>query len=105
MTVGVNRSDISAYHEPFNGTPAGQLPLICNLLGGVFNHRPLQVRFTFNWDVENIPKYLKQISHNKNLSVKDLTLKLKMLLAPAAVSRCSKLKYLSTKFMTKSNDK
>lgn len=42
LTVGVHKSATSAYHEYVNGTPVGQLPLICNLLGVVFNNRPPQ---------------------------------------------------------------
>ena len=78
-----------------------ELPLICYLLGGVFD---TTTRIII-WDVEEVLKHPKQLSHNTNLSDKDLTLKLTMLLALTAASRCCELKYLSTKFMTKSNDK
>ena len=92
-------SAISAYHEAVNDTPVRQLPLIYNLPGGVFAaNKPARPRYTFIWEVEKVLKYLKQLSPNTNLSNKDLTLKLTMLFPLIAASRCSELKYLSTKF-------
>ena len=42
-TINVHKSAISAYHEPLHGFPIVQSPLVCSLLGGVFNHRPPQL--------------------------------------------------------------
>ena len=50
-TINVHRSAIWAYHEPLHGFPIGQLPLVCSLLSGVFNHRAPQPRYPFIWDV------------------------------------------------------
>lgn len=71
--------------------------MICDLLRGVFKNRPPQAKYTFIRDVEKVLKCLEQLSPNTNLSDKDLTLKLTMLFALIAASRCSELKYLSAK--------
>lgn len=58
------------------------------------------------WNYQ-VLKYLnQQLFSHKNLTDKDLTLKLTMMpLALTAASRCLELKYLSTGFMIKLNDK
>ena len=104
-TINVHRSAISAYHEPLHGFPIGQSPLVCSLLSGVFNHRPPQPRYPFIWDVEKVLCYLKSLPAHKNLSDKELTLKLTMMLALTATSRCSEISYLNINFMAKTEGK
>ena len=85
-TINVHRSAISAYHDSLHGFPAGRSPLVCSLLSSVFNLRPPQPRYPFIWDVEKVLCYLKSLPAHKNLSDKELTLKLTVMLALAATS-------------------
>ena len=104
LTINGARSAISAYHEKVEGTPVGKLPLVCSLLlTGVFNKRPPLPRYTFIWDVQKVLNYLKCLPQTENLTDKSLTLKLCMLLTLTAASRCSEIKYLNTKYMTKTD--
>ena len=72
----------------------GQSPLVCSLLAGVFNKRPPQPRYTSIWDVDQVITFLKGLPAHKDLSDKEITLKLTVLLALTAASRCSEIKYL-----------
>ena len=104
-TINVYRSAISAYHEPLHGSPIGGSPLVCSLLNGVFNLRPPQPRYPFIRDIEKVLCYLISLPVHKNLSDKELTLKLTMMLALTATSRCSETSYLNINFMAKTEGK
>jgi hypothetical protein len=57
----------------------GKHPLICRFLKGVFNEIPLTPKFKEVWPVEL--DYLEQLIPFHALKLKDLTLKLVMLIA------------------------
>ena len=103
-TINVYRSAISAYHEPINGTPVGQLKDVCTLLSGIDNLRPPTPKYNVIWEVETVLQCLKLLD-DENLSNKDLNLKTCMLLALTAIKRCSDLHILDTKFMAVGEDK
>ena len=90
------RSSISSTHDRVDGAPVGQHPIITRLLAGAFNSRPPQPRYTTTWDVNSVTSYLKSLSDNSGLSLKELTLKTTMLLALARPSRSADLWVLST---------
>ena len=104
-TINIHRSAISTYHEPLHGSPIGRSPLVCSLLSGVFNLRPPQPKYPFVWDVEKVLCYLKSLPAHKNLSDKELTLKLTMMLALTATSRFSEISYLNISFKAKTEEK
>ena len=104
-TINVHRSAMSAHHEPLHGSPIGRSPLVCSLLSGVFNLRPPQPRYPFIWDAEKVLCYLKSLPPHKNLSDKELTLKLTMMLALTATSRFSEINYLNINFLAKTEEK
>ena len=91
-TINSYRSAISAYHDYVDGKPVGKHPGACTLQTGAFNQRPPQPRYTFIWDVEIVLVYLKtNMSDNSQLSDKDLTHKLTVLMALSSASRVSSL--------------
>ena len=96
---------MSAYHKPLHGSPIGRSLLVCSLLRGVFNLRPPQPRYLFIWDAEKVLCYLKSLPAHKNLSDKELTLKLTMMLALTATSRFSEISYLNISFKVKTEEK
>ena len=71
---------------------------------GIFNQRPPKPRYSFVWDVEQVLTYLDQLPSNNYLSDRLLTLKLTMLLALASACRCSELKCLDIRYMTKTEN-
>ena len=64
------------------------------LLTGVFNQKPPPPRYTFAWDQTNM-------SDNSQLSDKDLTHKLTVLMVLSSASRTSSMQHLNIKFMVR----
>ena len=103
-TVNAHRSAISAYPNVINGEPIGKHTKICALLTGIFNERPLQPRYTFIWDVDVVLTYIKNnTSVNFQLSEKNLTYKLTVLLALSSALKASSIQHLNINFMAKTN--
>ena len=48
-TLNVYRSAISMTHPVIDSHGVGEHPMICQLLKGIFNSRPLQPRYSFIW--------------------------------------------------------
>ena len=63
-----------------DGMPIGSHPLVERFLKGVFNLRPLVPRYKKVWDVSIVLRFLKTLSPVASLSLKNLSLKLVMLL-------------------------
>ena len=102
--INLHRSAISAYREFADGKPVGKHPRVCTLLAGVFNQRPPQPHNTFVWDAEIVLAYLKtNMSENPELSDKDLTHKLTVLMTLSSASRASSLQHLNIKFVAKND--
>ena len=99
-TINNHRSAISAFHKPIEGCKAGQHELVCQVLNGCFNARPPQPRYVVVWDVDKVLNHICTLGCDINLSVKQLTLKLSMLLALASAGRSSDLRALDLRFMT-----
>ena len=101
-TVNTHRSAISAYHNFNNGEPIGKHPKICALLIGIFNARPPQSRYTFIWNVDVVLScVINNMSVNSQLSEKNVTCKLTVLLALSSALRASSIQHLNINFMVK----
>ena len=103
-SINSYRSAISACHFGMNGTPIGQHSVICRLMGGIFNERPIQPRYTCTWDVDTVLKFLNSKEDNEKLSLKDLTLKVTILIALSSACRSSEVSRLDMNFMKIDND-
>ncbi|VDI21258.1 Hypothetical predicted protein [Mytilus galloprovincialis] len=68
-------------------------------MAGVFNERAPLPRYTKTWDVDIVLKFISSMGSNKNLSLKELTLKLTMLLALTSASRSSDIQKLDMDYM------
>ena len=73
----------------------GNHPTVTRLLQGVFNSRPPQPRYAAFWDVGVVIQHIKGLGANKDLSLKQLTMKTAMLLALARPSRSADLSKLN----------
>ena len=99
-TINNHRSAISAFHKPIEGCKAGQHELVCKVLNACFNARPPQPRYVVMWGVDRVLDYICTLGCDANLSDKQLTLKLSMLLALASAGRSSDLRALDLRYMT-----
>ena len=100
-TIAGFRSAISAYHDHINGIPIEKESRISDLLAGVYNIRPPQPRYTFIWDVKKVIDFLATWNSPGELILKDLTLKLAMLLALTSVARASEIGFLNVRYLIK----
>ncbi|XP_028404044.1 uncharacterized protein LOC114526666 [Dendronephthya gigantea] len=63
-----------------NGIKFGEHPLVCRYMKGIFQLRPALPKYTQIWDVNVVLTYLKTFAETTSLSIKDLTIKLNILL-------------------------
>ena len=79
-TINTARSALSIICVVDN-RPVGSHPLVIRLLKGIYNLRPTVPRYTHTWDVSVVFHVLRKMSPVKALTLKELTLKLVMLLS------------------------
>ena len=83
----------------------GQHPLVCRFIKGIFECRPYLPRYQETWDVTVVLAYLAKLGPPEKLSMKNLTLKVVMLMALLSVQRRQTLHTLSVDCMQISSDK
>ena len=83
----------------------GQHPLVCRFIKGIFECRPSLPRYQETWDVTVVLDYLAKLGPPEKLSLKNLTLKVVMLMALLSGQRCQTLHTFSIDFMQISSDK
>jgi hypothetical protein len=79
----------------------GKHPLVIRFLRGVYNLRPSLPRYSHTWDVEKVLSVLRKLPPVKHLSLKDLTMKLCMLIALTNAARIQSLHLLSVNSVQK----
>lgn len=75
--------------------PVGKHPLVCPFLKGAFERKPPSNRYYAICDVQTVLQFLKTFGPNKSLSLKELSLKVSMLLALVTIQRKQTLLQLS----------
>ena len=85
-TINTARSALSTLIT-IEGHPVGSHPLVIRLLKGIYNQRPTMPRYTETWDVNIVFHLLRRMSPVKYLGLKDLSLKLVMLLSLVTAHR------------------
>ena len=80
-----------------DGISIGNHPTVTWLLQEVFNSRPPQPRYVAFWDVGLVIQHIKSLGVNKDLSLKQLTMKTVMLLALTRPSQSAGLSKLNLK--------
>ena len=98
------RSSLSALGISCDGFVIGKHPLVIRFLKGMFNLRPSKPRYSKIWDVSCVLNVLRKLSPCKYLSLKDLSLKLCMLIALTTAARCQSLHLLSINGIEKSSN-
>ena len=94
-SLNVYHSAISSIHPKIDGYTIGSHPLVCCLLKGAFNRRPLLPKYQSTWSVETVIVYVKSLGKNEALSLKQITHKLAVLLALTMASRSSDFSLLT----------
>jgi len=67
-------------HSQVEGVPIGQHPLVSRLMKGVYNCRPPQPRYSSTWDVDTVIEHIQGLGANSELSLKQLSQKLAVLM-------------------------
>ena len=83
-----------------DGMSIGNHPLVVRFLKGVFNLRPPVPRNKEVWDVSTVLRFLKTLSPVSSLSLKNLSLKLVMLLCLVTAQRGQALHLLDVNLMS-----
>ena len=73
----------------------GENATIIRFLNGVYNLRPPKPKYAKIWDVSKVLLFLQKLSPAKLISLKELTLKLVMLIALSSACRVQSLHLLS----------
>ena len=93
--INTARSALSSYLVLGDGTQTiGTHPLISKFMRGVFNMRPPAPRYKEIWDVRIVLSYLRKLSPANSLTLKQLTLKLVVLMALTSAQRVQTLQKL-----------
>ena len=104
-TINGYRSAISAIHPHIEKRPVGEHKDIRAVIAGIFNRNPPKPRYSNFWDVEAVLTYIRAMGENVGLVLKDLGMKLAILLALTTAGRSSDLGLLATSFMADQGDR
>ena len=78
-------------HPTIDSLRVGEHPLVCQLMKGIINKKPPLPRYTQTWKVHQVTSYLEGLGANSELSLKQLSGKLVVLLALTSAERGSEL--------------
>ena len=98
-TINLARSALSSLGIKIDQVIIGSHPIISRLMKGIFNKRPTRARYTSTWDADEVLQYLRSLPKVKELSLKQLTLKLTMLIALTQAARPQTIHLLTTRNM------
>ena len=94
-SMNTTRGALSSLSLKFDGFRVGNHPLVVRYMKGVFHMKPPTPRYTCIWDVNKVLMYLRSMYPDQQLSLKDLTLKLTMLMALIQAARIQTLQLIS----------
>lgn len=102
--INTARSALSTILPCEGGITFGEHPLVCRVLKGIFELKPALPKYSEIWDVNTVLEYLKKLGNATTLSLKQLTLKLTMLLGLLTGQRCQTIHCMDIRFIQKIND-
>ena len=100
-SLNTARGALSALGIKIDGTSVGAHPLVVRYMKGVFNLRPTKPRYSGTWDVSMVLRFLQTWSSVKLMSLKQLTLKLTMLIALTNAARVQSIHQIHVHNMKK----
>lgn len=92
--LGTTRSALSSFIN-IDGFKVGEHPIVSRFMSGAFNRKPTFPRYVETWNPQIVLSHLKDYPDIKEMSLKQLTLKLTMILALVTAQRTQTLKLLS----------
>ena len=95
-SINTDRAALSTFVS-YSNLNMGEEPLIKKFMKGVFNERPALPRYQSSWSVDKVLNYLSGKPSVSEMSLKELTFKLVMLLAVITGQRCQTLPLLDLK--------
>ncbi|WP_419593559.1 tyrosine-type recombinase/integrase, partial [Thiolapillus sp.] len=90
------RSALSSYLCTYDGVPFGKNELVKRLIKGVFETKPVFPKYNATWDVNIVLKELETWTPIEKLTLKEISMKLCMLIALLSGQRCQTLQALRT---------
>lgn len=99
--INTARSALSVILTSAGGPSFGENRLVSRFLKGVFETKPALPKYKRIWDAGKVLIYLRSLTLNAELSLKQLTRKLVMLLALLTGQRCQTIHKLDTQLMQK----
>ena len=100
--INTARSALSAMAITDSDQPVGKHLLVIRLFKGVFQSRPALPRCSVTWDTDTALKHLRKLSPVRELLLKQLTLKLVVLIPLLSGQRIQSIHLLDTRNMSKS---
>ena len=92
--LGTTRSALSSFIN-IDGFKVGEHPIVSRFMSGAFNRKPTFPRYVETWNPQIVLNHLKGYPDIKEMSLKQLTWKLTMILALVTAQRTQTLKLLS----------
>jgi site-specific recombinase XerD len=99
--INTARSTISFLAAYIDSKPVGEHPLVCRFMKGVRRLRPPLPRYTCIWDTNIVVEYMANMTHT---DLKEITLKITMLLALLTAQRAQTVHALRLRNMTLSEN-
>lgn len=93
------RSTLSTTIPPIGGFPIGKHPIVVQFMKGVYNLKPVVPKYACVWDVSVVLKFLNSLPCNDELSLKDLTHKLAILIALVSADRGQSISFLDLNYL------
>ena len=100
-SINSARSALSSLGIKWENISVGNHPLVVRFLRGIYNLRPVKPKYKEIWDVNKVLIYLRTLSPVSELTLKDLTLKLVMLMGLTNATRVQTLHLLTVKGIQK----
>lgn len=101
--INTTRSALSSYITLETGTCVGKHSLVSRLMKGIFQEKPPRPKYTEIWDVSIVLSYLQSLSPVDKFSLKELTLKLVVLILLVSGQRGQTVHLLSIDHMVSMN--
>lgn len=100
-SLNVARGALSSLGLTIEGVSVGKHALVIRYMKGVFNLRPPESKYVMTWDVNKVLDYLRSLSPVKYITLKELTLKLTMLISLTNASRVQSIHLMDLNFVQK----
>eukprot|EP00794_Sanderia_malayensis_P004188 gene4188-4745_t len=85
--INTARSALSQIINPKDGLTFGKQPLVQRFMKGVFRLRPALPKYSYTYDAKIVITYLKNMDKDECISLKDLTMKLAILISLLTAQR------------------